>query len=188
MSFLHQLDASVLLFIQDYLRCAVLTPVMIFFSAAGSAGLIWITAGALMLLFKKTRYCGAVLLLCLGLTWVLNDGILKPMVQRLRPYQIVPELQALLPLRHDYSFPSGHTATSFACACAVRRILGRRWTYVYVLAALIAFSRLYLGMHYPIDVLGGILVGTFSAWAICALADRFLKPRFNSGQTNKKQG
>lgn len=182
MSLIQQFDASLLLSIQEHVRSGFLTSIMIFFSTIGSSGLIWITAAAVMLVFKKTRYGGIVLLLCLSLSWVINDGILKPLIHRARPYETLQGLQVLIPLRHDFSFPSGHTTTAFASAFAITRALGKRWSWVYAVAALIAFSRIYLGMHNPTDVLGGMVFGTLCAVAISALADRYIKPRFIPGQ------
>jgi undecaprenyl-diphosphatase len=88
---------------------------------------------------------------------------------------------------HSFSFPSGHTATSFAAAYAVARTLGRRWAWLYAVAALIAFSRLYLGVHYPADVLGGIILGTLTAASVCFVTAKYIKPRFPEEQPIQKR-
>jgi undecaprenyl-diphosphatase len=187
MTFFQQLDISFIFYIQNHLRSSLLTPAMIFFSSIGTAGLVWILGGALMIVFKKTRYCGLLLLLCLGISWIINDMLLKPLIQRARPYTVLADLQALLPLRHDFSFPSGHTATSFATAFAVTRTLGKRWSWVYAVTGLISFSRIYLGMHYPSDVLGGAILGTLAAFAVCLLANKYLMPRFKDQPNHKRR-
>ncbi|HEX3000148.1 MAG TPA: phosphatase PAP2 family protein [Armatimonadota bacterium] len=176
MQFIQYIDTSILLFFQDHLRCGFLNAVMIFFSAIGTWGLVWIVAAAVMLVSKKYRYTGIVLLLCLAVTWGLNDGVLKNLVHRPRPYVTLTGLNVLVPRLHDFSFPSGHTSTGFAAAYAVTHLNGRRWAWVYIAASVIAVSRLYLGMHYPTDVLGGIVLGTLSAAGVCALMRLILKP------------
>ncbi len=148
--------------------------VMLFFSTIGSSGLIWIAGGLDMLLTKKYRKAGILLLICLVITWVLNDMLIKNLIQRPRPYITLSELKALVPLRTDYSFPSGHTSTSFACAYAAVRSNGRRWVWVYAVAAMIAVSRLFVGMHYPSDILAGILFGTLIAAVSYSLALRLI--------------
>jgi undecaprenyl-diphosphatase len=142
---------------------------MIFFSGLGTAGFIWITAGLAMILSKKYRQAGILLLICLGVTWVLNDVLMKNLFQRPRPYITLLDLNVLVPLQTDFSFPSGHTSTSFAAAYAVTRANGRRWAWVYLVAAMIAVSRIFVGIHYPSDVLAGMLLGTFCAAAMYSL-------------------
>lgn len=186
---MQELDTSVLLFIQEQLRAGFLTPVLLFFSAIGSAGLIWIAAGALMTASRKTRYGGIVLLLSLLITWVLNDCLLKPLIHRPRPFETLQELVVLVnALPHGFSFPSGHTATSFAAAYAAARTLGRRWAWLYAVAALIAFSRLYLGVHYPADVLGGAVCGTLTAAVVCIVSAKHIKPLLPAVQPPQKRG
>ncbi len=182
MSFISQLDETILLFIQEHLRTFLLTPVMIFLSDLGTAGIIWIALGLLLLAFKKTRFGGVALLVTLGLSWVVNDCIFKPLFQRPRPYLAIRELLPLVPRRADFSFPSGHTATSFASAYALTRLTDKRWAWIYILSALIAFSRMYLGMHYPTDVLGGMMIGTLAAAVLCPLMETYLKPLFEKSR------
>lgn len=176
MQLIQSIDSSILLYIQEHLRCGLLNAVMIFSSAIGTYGLIWIAAAIAMLLTKKYRYAGILLLICLTVCWAFNDLVFKNLIQRPRPYMTLTELQVLVPLRTDFSFPSGHTSTSFAAAYAITRANGRRWAWVYAVAALIAGSRIYIGMHYPTDVLGGILFGTLIAAVACSLAARYIKP------------
>lgn len=182
MSFISQLDETILLFAQEHLRSFLLTPAMIFLSGLGTAGIIWIALGILLLAFKKTRFGGVALLITLGLSWVVNDCVFKPIFQRPRPYLVIRELLPLVPRRTDFSFPSGHTATAFASAYALTRLLDKRWAWIYILSALIAFSRIYLGMHYPTDVLGAILTGTLTAAVLCPLMETYLKPLFQKSR------
>ena len=135
------LDGGILLWLQEAVRNAVLTPLFTLYTHLGDSGLMWIALSVLLLCFKKTRKAGAA-------------GLME----------------------HDpNSFPSGHTSASFAAASAWCRTLPRRWMGVtaVVLAALMGFSRLYVGVHFPSDVLAGVLVGLFCGWLACLLWQRF---------------
>lgn len=91
---------------------------------------------------------------------IINNLILKNLIARIRPYEIINGLVPLIEKPTDYSFPSGHTGSSFAAACILYRKLPKRFGIpALLLAMLIGFSRLYLGVHYPSDVLFGIISG-----------------------------
>ena len=103
-------------------------------------------------------------LLSMGVGALITNVCLKNLVARTRPYEVVEGLVPLIRKPTDYSFPSGHTCASFACTLVLYRILPKKYGVPAVLlAALIAFSRLYVGVHYPTDVLGGLAVGIFSS-------------------------
>lgn len=97
--------------------------------------------------------------------------VLKPLVGRVRPFLVNTAVELLTAPPADASFPSGHTAASFAAVFALRASGSPLWKPALVLAAGIAFSRLYLYVHWPTDVLGGILVGAAAGWAGARLAD-----------------
>lgn len=167
-------DAQFILFVQDYLRSNILSAIMIFFSMLGTGGLLWITTAIAMVCTHKYRRAGVLLLLCLAVTWVFNDQVLKNIIQRPRPFLALPELRALVPFESSFSFPSGHTSTSFASAYIITRANGRRWVWVYAVATFIAVSRIYVGMHYPSDVFSGMLFGTFIAVMTYTLITRYV--------------
>ena len=107
-----------------------------------------------------------VVLAALVLDMVLCNGILKPLVGRARPFTANPSIQLLVSKPADYSFPSGHTAAAFAAVSALFFAGEKKiWKGALVLAVLIAFSRLYLYVHYPTDVLAGVLVGSICGYA-----------------------
>ena len=135
----------------------ILMPVI---TSLGNAGIIWIALTIVLLIFPKTRKTGAVLTAALILDVILCNGMIKNIVARMRPYDRNPVVELLIQGPGDYSFPSGHTAASFAAVSALY-FGGERylWKPALVLAVLIAFSRLYLYVHYPTDVLGGFLLG-----------------------------
>jgi undecaprenyl-diphosphatase len=137
-------------------------------SWVANSGRIWILVAVGMLLFKAYRTGGLTLGLALITELVVVNGILKPLIDRTRPFVMNPAYQLLAPPPSDGSFPSGHTAVSFAAAYVLFSVDKRLGIAAYVLAGLISFSRLYLYFHYPSDIVGGIVIGTligmFAVW------------------------
>lgn len=133
---------------------------MPFISRLGNAGFIWILLSVILLFIPKTRKSGMVLAMALCLDVILCNVILKNVFCRIRPCDVNTSIQLLVARPDDFSFPSGHTAASFAAVSALFFAGEKRlWKPVLVLAILIAFSRMYLYVHYPTDILGGIVVG-----------------------------
>lgn len=142
------------------LRAPWLDSFMMAVTTLGNAGVIWILLAAVLLIGKKTRPAGLAVAAALILDLILCNGILKPLFARVRPFDVNTAVELLVARPLDFSFPSGHTAAAFAAASALGFAGRRRYCLAaLVLAALMAFSRLYLYVHYPTDVLGGILVG-----------------------------
>lgn len=164
------LDAGILLFIQEYVRQDFMLGFWRFITWLGDSGWFWIAVSVVLLIPKKTRTVGIAALLALLVNLLITNVTLKPLIARTRPYEVIEGLKILIAAPHDYSFPSGHTSASFSAALVYLQMLPRRYGIAFVvLAALIAFSRLYVGVHYPTDVLGGLVVGIFSAWAAVRL-------------------
>lgn len=152
-------EIQILDWIQN-LRTPVCDAIMSVITSLGNAGIIWILLMIILLIIPKTRKTGAVLAAALVLDIILCNGIIKNAVARMRPYDANPVVELLIHKPRDYSFPSGHTAASFAAMSALYFAEERYlWKPVLVLAVLIAFSRLYLYVHYPTDVLGGAVLG-----------------------------
>lgn len=159
MNWAMQLDAGILLWIQEHLRTDFLTGFWKAVTFLGNAGWFWIGLGIVLACIPKTRKAGIIALISLALGALITNVWLKEFVARARPFDALDTIVPLIPKPTDYSFPSGHTCASFACALVYFRMLPRKYgTPLLVLAGLIAFSRLYLGVHYPSDVLGGYLV------------------------------
>ena len=136
----------------------------------GNVGFIWILLTIILLVIPKTRKSGVILAAALIVNLILCNVILKPLVARIRPFDVNTAIQLIIAKPQDYSFPSGHTCASFACAGVYYKAFPGKWgKAAMVLAVLIALSRLYVGVHYPTDVLAGALVGTFSALAALKL-------------------
>ena len=161
---LLNLDGGILLFIQEYIRNPILNPIVVFITSLGDEGLIWIAATVLLLIPKKTRKIGVMSGLALLGSLIINNNIIKNIVARPRPYTRLEDLTILIPKPGEYSFPSGHTSSSFAAGVVFFRNLPKKWGVpALVLAILIGLSRMYVGVHYPTDVLAGMIVGTLLA-------------------------
>ena len=133
---------------------------MVFISRLGNAGMIWILFTCLLLMIPRTRRWGAALAVALCLDAIICNILLKPMVCRIRPCDVNQTVQLIIARPADYSFPSGHTAASFAAVAALYFAGAKKWWKITLpLAILMAFSRMYLYVHYPTDVLGGMIVG-----------------------------
>lgn len=153
-------DIGILLYIQEHIRTPWLTPVVVFITSLGNAGIFWVVLSAILLVFKKTRKAGVISFLALFSSLLVNNLLLKNLVARMRPYDACQALFPLVAKPADFSFPSGHTGSSFASAYAMYPGLPKKaGAAALVLAALIGLSRLYVGVHYPSDVLAGVLTG-----------------------------
>ncbi len=179
---LLDLDGNILLWIQDHIRMSGLDGVMKFITSFGNAGIIWIIITLVLLLIPKTRKTGIVSAMALIGSLIVNNGILKLSVARIRPYEVIDGLQCIVKPAVDYSFPSGHTGSSFAAATVIFRRMPKRYGIpALVLAALIGFSRLYVGIHYPSDVLAGMVTGILLGIFADVLFQRYEK-RKQEGQ------
>ena len=133
---------------------------MVAITKLGDAGIVWIILTVILLLIPKTRKSGVYMAVALIADLIICNVILKPIVARIRPYSINQTVQLLVTPLKDYSFPSGHTATSFASVSALYFAGRKRMAAgALIVSVLIAFSRMYLYVHYPTDVLGGMIVG-----------------------------
>lgn len=166
-------DFQILDFIQAHLRCSFLDTTMPMITKLGDAGLIWIVLAIVLLLFPKTRKAGMAVAAGLVLEALCCNVVLKPLVARTRPYDVNSAVQLLIAKQVDYSFPSGHTAAAFAGTSALYFSKSRGFIPALVLSVLIAFSRLYLYVHYPTDILGGALLGTLAGWMAVWLLSRY---------------
>jgi len=155
----QNLDGEILLQIQQHLRTDMLTPFMKIVTFLGNGGWFWILCAVVLLAVPKTRKTGYAAVLSLIFGVIVTNLLLKNIVARPRPFAEIGALIPLIAKPTDFSFPSGHTTASFAVALVMLRMLPKKIGIpAVVLAALVAFSRLYLGVHYPTDVLAGFVV------------------------------
>lgn len=144
-------------------RNPALTPILRLFTVLGEGGAIWIALGILLLARRETRRMGMAVLLSLVFCLLAGNLFLKLVVARPRPCWRHPEIDMLIGIPRDYSFPSGHTMSSFAAAVSVF-LWDRRWGLAALAgAAVIAGSRMYFYVHYPTDVLAGAVIGIILA-------------------------
>lgn len=148
----------------------LITKIMKAASKLGDAGFIWILLAGVLLMIPKTRKVGILVSVALLLDVLTCNVILKPLIARTRPYDVNTAVELLIRAPRDYSFPSGHTAASFAAAAALWFADKKKLAIpALVLAVLIAFSRMYFYVHYPTDVLGGAILGMVCGWLSCKL-------------------
>lgn len=165
MDWIQAADEAVLLFIQEYIRVDVLNGFWKAVTFLADKGWFWLGVSFLLLLFKRTRVAGAASLVSIAICFCITNLVLKGCVARPRPDAVMDAIVPLIRTPRDYSFPSGHTTVSFAGALVCYRMLPRRYGIpALVLAGVIGFSRLYLGVHFPSDVLGGFLVALAGNW------------------------
>ncbi|MBR6521506.1 MAG: phosphatase PAP2 family protein [Oscillospiraceae bacterium] len=168
----NTIDANILLFFQQ-LRNPVTDPIMAFFSIIGNTGWIWIVTAVALLIFKKTRRHGIQLALCLLASLLINNIILKNLVARPRPFTEIEGLTVMLSSKladaGSLSFPSGHAGSSFAAAYSLSRSYGKKLNWVWIVAALVALSRPYIGVHYLSDIICGSIFGAAGAALVCIL-------------------
>lgn len=180
-------DLPILDWIQTHMQCAFLDKTMPIVTLFGDGGIFWIAVAVLLLCIPKYRKVGFSMGAALVLGVLVCNVTLKPIVQRIRPYDFQwqnfgREIALLIDAQHDYSFPSGHTIASFE-ACTVLLIHDKRLGIpATVLAFLIAFSRLYLYVHYPTDVIfsffAGIGFAFLGTWIVKKVYERIPRGKY----------
>ena len=176
------METAILLALQS-VRVPGITELMALFSALGNMGFIWIVIGLICLFFSEKRQTGICIFLTIAIVYIVAELILDPMVARVRPCDAGIGVNAVVGVSHSgYSFPSGHTTISFAVAmviCMMSESRKSKFAAVF-LAIIIAFSRLYLGVHYPTDVLAGMVIGIVIAVIVVGIWRAFLGQLFLS--------
>ncbi len=163
MNVFNAYEIGLLHFLHDTVQCDFLDFLMPVITSFANYGIFWILLAAVLLPFKCTRKIGVSMGIALILGLIVGNLALKPFIARIRPYDFAPSIQLLIPPEHDYSFPSGHTFASFEGAVTIFLYNRKFGSAALVLAVLIAFSRLYLMVHYPLDVIAGALLGSLFA-------------------------
>ena len=157
---MNQFELGILNSIQDIFGCKFLDFLMPIITLFGDGGIFWIALAVILLLFKKTRKIGLTMGISLALGFIVGNLFLKNVVARIRPYDLNESFSLLIEKLHDFSFPSGHTLASFEASVSIFLHNKKFGIPAVILAVLIAFSRLYLYVHYPTDVLASIILGT----------------------------
>ena len=179
-------DLPVLDWIQSNLRSAFMDFIMPIITLFGDAGIFWIACSVILLLIPKYRKAGLSMGIALLLGLLVCNVTMKPLFARIRPYDYKEQyLDTLIPLlverQHDFSFPSGHTIASFEACTALMLRDKRLGIPATLLAILIAFSRLYLYVHYPTDVIASVILGTcfgfLGTWIVNRIWDKIASPK-----------
>jgi undecaprenyl-diphosphatase len=158
-------DLPILDWIAAHIHCGFLDKLMPWITKLGDGGIFWIATAVILMCIPKYRKAGFSMGAALLMGLLVCNLTLKPLVARMRPYDYQAEyfgqtIQLLIKTPHDYSFPSGHTIACFEGAVALMLHNKRLGIPALVIAVLVAFSRLYLYVHYPTDVLASVVLGT----------------------------
>ena len=170
-------DFSILNWIQEHLRCAFLDATMPWVTVLGTAASLWVLIAILLMIKPATRHTAVLLFIGLFATLILCNLLTKNLVARDRPCWINPDVDLLVKSPKDYSFPSGHTAMSFVSTVILCKQGKRVGIVAFVVAILIAFSRLYLYVHFPSDVAGGAIFGTVIGLAVLIVDRQVMKKK-----------
>lgn len=177
LSLIQNFDNAILLYIKNNIHGYLMDKVMVLTTSLGNGGLIWIIIAVLLTLNKKYRKIGFMALGALILSTILGEGIIKHIVQRIRPSADIPVINLLISKPLSYSFPSGHATSAFAVVGVLTKYFKKYALGFWILASLIAFSRLYLYVHYPTDVLGGIILGLLCSNVIIYVFSRYSRAK-----------
>ncbi|MCB2292789.1 phosphatase PAP2 family protein [Clostridium algoriphilum] len=168
----QKFDSLILLYVKNNMHGPIMDKVMVLSTYLGNQGMIWIMIAVLLMFSKNYRKIGFMALAALILSTILGEGILKHVVERIRPSADIPVVNLLIEKPLSYSFPSGHTTSSFAVAGILAKYIKHYALEFLGLASLIAFSRLYLYVHYPTDILGGVVLGLICSGIIICLFNK----------------
>lgn len=159
---IQNMDNTILQFIQINMNNSIMDKIMPLITGLGNGLTIWLLIGVILVINKKYRRYGIMIIISLTLCFIVGNLSLKPLVARVRPFDISPLLDGLLIIApSDFSFPSGHTMCSFTTSIIIFYMNKKIGAFALIVSSLIGFSRLYLYVHYPSDVLCGMIIGIF---------------------------
>lgn len=175
--FIINIDKTILYWIQDTLKCAFCDKFFVIATYFGEKGIFWLALAILLIAIPKTRKIGITALAAIAVTFVLSQLVIKNIVGRVRPFEYFGYDLALMliDIPHDSSFPSSHTAVSITAGLAILLHDRKIGIPAMIIAVLVAFSRMYLFVHYPSDVLVGAVLGTIIAIIAFFTVDKILK-------------
>ena len=177
-----EIDFLILDFIHNNLSCKPLDMFFVFFTHLGDGGIVWILTGLILICTKKYRRCGVVMLCALAFGFITGNLIIKPLVARPRPCWINDTVRLMIEVPHDYSFPSGHTLSSVIC-CTTLGLYNKKFLFFALpLTIFIAFSRLYLYVHFPTDILCAALYGVIVSSLAFKLSEKSFQNTFRKAE------
>lgn len=181
-------DLPILDWIQANLQSGFMDTIMPIITMLGDGGIFWIVCSVLFMCFPKTRRMGMAMGIAMAMGLLICNMILKPWVGRMRPYDYQIDIlgktwndllvggKLLVDLPHDYSFPSGHTIACFEASVAIMLSNKKLGIPALIIAVLVAFSRMYLYVHYPTDVIVSVFLGSLFAVIGHMIAQRVKLP------------
>ena len=179
-------DTNAMLWVQENLRNPFLSAILIPVTKSGNAGILFIITGLLLICFKRTRKMGTIFLISLAVNFIISNLFLKNIVARIRPFDVIEALTTLVPRPHGYSFPSGHTSSVFACMVTFFFTNRKIAPYLMIYAVLMGFSRVYVGVHYPTDVITGAIIGTLIA-CVSSILYNYIENKFKGIKNEKNK-
>lgn len=174
---ISEVDGKILIAFQNFFINENLSPVVKFITHLGDKGTIWILIGITLIFFRKTRKTGILVFVALLCSLLINNFFLKELIARTRPYDAVAGVRRLIEMQKDFSFPSEHTGSSFAAGTVLFLYMKNIYNIKHicyipiVLAGIIGLSRLYVGVHYPLDVLAGCITGIFIGVSVYKISE-----------------
>ncbi|MGY3755661.1 phosphatase PAP2 family protein [Helcococcus kunzii] len=170
---INKFDFAILKFIQENFKSTFMDKLMVFFTSIGDMAVVWIAISIIFLLIKKRRNTGIKIILGLIVVAILGNLIFKNIFSRLRPFWVDETIKVIITKPVGYSFPSGHTFSSFVAATIIFFDNKKLGYFSFLLATLISFSRAYLFVHFPTDIFVGMLLGVLLGVIINKLYDRY---------------
>ncbi|MCT1796451.1 phosphatase PAP2 family protein [Helcococcus kunzii] len=171
---INKFDFAILKFIQENFKSTFMDKLMVFFTSIGDMAVVWIAISIIFLLIKKRRNTGIKIILGLIVVAILGNLIFKNIFSRLRPFWVDETIKVIITKPVGYSFPSGHTFSSFVAATIIFFDNKKLGYLSFLLATLISFSRAYLFVHFPTDIFVGMLLGVLLGVIINKLYDRYV--------------
>lgn len=172
-------EYNILMFIKEHLSNPFMNSLMTFISSLGDFGTIWILICLCLLATKKTRHIGVFLAIALVLDYLIGNLTLKHLINRTRPY-IAYNIPIIIKAPFESSFPSGHALSSFTAAFVIFKFHKNWGISALILAILIAFSRIYLFVHYPSDILAGFIIAFFVIFLANKIYTKYYLPTLKS--------
>jgi len=182
--------------VNDVWTSPALDPCMLFLGSINDYAVVWLVLlGALAALGGKTGRWAALAGLAALVLGFVSSEVLKSLVMQSRPFVSLPDVRLLISPPSSYSFPSVNATYAFAASSGAsltaRRLLGRLpiWVWGFLaLAVAVSYSRVYVGVHYPSDVLSGAIIGILIGWLVASIGFRFGKVRAFGGPTFHDEG
>lgn len=177
MDYIKAIDLNTIDFIRKYISNEVLDNIFPVITNLGEGGAIWIAISLGLILNRKYRKVGILVLLVLFTNYLIGDILIKNLIERERPFISIEGIEILVKAPNSFSFPSGHTSSAFAAATILSLYLKKYAPLFFIMAALLGFSRIYLYVHYLSDVMAGMLLGIIVALICNIFANKFYKKK-----------